>query len=476
MAAWVDVNLTPTAERRPLLAEATDHRVIAWRDGRAVRVPEFLADVARVAALLPASGCAINLCEDRYAFIVSFCAAASMGQATLLPASRATQAIADVRSSRTDTYLLGDSSSCLLDPDMIHLPVLGGGTIDMQAKLPVVDGGQVVAIGFTSGSTSQPKPNMKTWDNFRIGSALNIGVLEAGLGLATGQSANIVATVPAQHMYGMELSVLLPLFGRFAVHSGKTFFPADVAHALSQIHEPRLLVTTPVHLRALLLADIDLPKIAALVSATAPLPVELAREAEHRFSAPVIEMFGSTETCVIAHRRTAAESDWKLHAGVELRPHPDGTQVDAAHLSNPTNLQDIVELLPGSRFKLHGRNTDMLEIAGKRASLADLNRRLLALDGVLDAIVFQVDAGSCSPVHRVAALAVAPGRVEKDLLAELRSQMDPVFLPRPLRLVEALPRNETGKLPIQALLKALAGPAEPEDHPVTPRSSRKRGQ
>jgi acyl-coenzyme A synthetase/AMP-(fatty) acid ligase len=33
--------------------------------------------------------------------------------------------------------------------------------------------------------------------------------------------------------------------------------------------------------------------------------------------------------------------------------------------------------------------------------------------------------------------------------------VDPVFLPRPLRLCPALPRNATGKLPREALLQAL---------------------
>jgi acyl-coenzyme A synthetase/AMP-(fatty) acid ligase len=37
----------------------------------------------------------------------------------------------------------------------------------------------------------------------------------------------------------------------------------------------------------------------------------------------------------------------------------------------------------------------------------------------------------------------------------LRRSIDPVFLPRRLRRVEALPRNETGKLPRAALLAAL---------------------
>ena len=40
----------------------------------------------------------------------------------------------------------------------------------------------------------------------------------------------------------------------------------------------------------------------------------------------------------------------------------------------------------------------------------------------------------------------APGKTVESLLATLRQKISPVFLPRPMYLVEALPRNHTGKL------------------------------
>jgi acyl-coenzyme A synthetase/AMP-(fatty) acid ligase len=98
---------------------------------------------------------------------------------------------------------------------------------------------------------------------------------------------------------------------------------------------------------------------------------------------------------------------------------------------------------------------DMVEVAGKRASLADLTRRLLAVPGVEDAVVFQPDDAVGTVVHRLAALAVAPGLTEAQLLGSLAAVVDPVFLPRPLRLVPSLPRNAVGKLPREALLAAL---------------------
>jgi acyl-coenzyme A synthetase/AMP-(fatty) acid ligase len=441
-----------------LLSEADDSRIVAWRRGLAVTAREFLGDVAQVARLLPDSGSAINLCDDRYLFLVGFCAAASLGHATLLPSSRAAQAIIDVRAEYADTYVLGDAHTCNSLPGTIRLPDMqSDSTLESASeRFLEIPEKQTAVVGFTSGSTGLPKPNTKTWQNFERGSALNAGMLASAIGLGDRQIAHVLATVPAQHMYGMELSILLPLFGPFSVHSGKPLFPADVAAELAKLPSPRILVTTPIHLQALLREPLQLPQIAAIVSATAPLSIELATEAEARFKAPLFEMFGSTETCVIAHRRTAEGTVWTLYPGVELSPQPDGTLVSASHLASPVQLQDIVELHPDHQFRLCGRNADLLEIAGKRASLADLTRRLLALDGVEDAVVFQLEAESTGGVRRIAALAVAPGCSEKELLSRLRNAIDPLFLPRPLRLLDALPRNETGKLPREALLAALA--------------------
>ena len=115
------------------------------------------------------------------------------------------------------------------------------------------------------------------------------------------------------------------------------------------------------------------------------------------------------------------------------------------------------EVHADGRFELRGRNADLLEIAGKRGSLGDLTRKLLAIPGVDDGVVFQLDACDGPGVRRIAALAVAPGLEPAAILAALRQQVDPVFLPRRLRCVDRLPRNDTGKLPRTALVELLGG-------------------
>lgn len=434
----------------PLLVGALS-RPVAWRDGRPVSAATFLGHVRQVAALLPEADSAVNLCEDRYAFLVAFAALVLRGQANLLPPSRAPHAVDEVMAGHPGCYAIGELELAPAPAGYLRMPALGD-DVAPGLEVPLVPAETVVAIGYTSGSTGRPKPNIKTWGGFVASNAGNARML----GRAIGGSFDVVATVPPQHMYGMEMSVLMPLLSEVSVHAGRPFFPADVAAALGTMPEPRVLVITPVHLRAIVESGVGLPALAAFVSATAPMPVELAAAAEQRFGAPLYEVFGSTETCVFASRRTAVEEDWSLYDGVTVHPQPDGTLVDAPQLAEPIALADIVTLHDeGRRFRLRGRNTDLLEIAGKRASLGDLNRRLLAIEGVRDGVLFQLDEPDASGVRRIAGLVVAPGMTEQSVLSALRQAMDPVFLPRPLRLVDSLPRNETGKLPRGELLTLI---------------------
>src|SRR4029453_10335710 len=121
-------------------------------------------------------------------------------------------------------------------------------------------------------------------------------------------------------MYGWKLSIVRPPFTGSGIACGKPLMPADVGTALSEVPPPRVLVSTPVHLRALVDSGVSFPEVSLVVSATAPLPRELANRIETRLGAVLIEVFGSTETCVIATRKTAREDWWQPYSGVRLQP------------------------------------------------------------------------------------------------------------------------------------------------------------
>ena len=77
------------------------------------------------------------------------------------------------------------------------------------------------------------------------------------------------------------------------------------------------------------------------------------------------------------------------------------------------------------------------------------------MPGVEDGVILQLEPERAGGVGRVAALVVAPGLAAEDILARLRGAVDPVFLPRRVRVLPRLPRNATGKLRRDELLALL---------------------
>ena len=127
------------------------------------------------------------------------------------------------------------------------------------------------------------------------------------------------------------------------------------------------------------------------------------------------------------------------------------------HVEQVTPMCDVIEITGEDEFLLHGRTADLVNVAGKRSSFGYLNAQLNAIPGVLDGVFFLRErGGGVTGVARLAAAVVAPGLSAATLIESLRQRIDPVFLPRPLLMVERLPRNATGKLPQQALQSLAA--------------------
>jgi acyl-coenzyme A synthetase/AMP-(fatty) acid ligase len=424
--------------RAPLLCER----------GHELTLGELLAQAAALAGRLDGASACINLCERRPEFLVAWAGALLAGCPTLLPSSRAAEAVAAVRALHAGAVLLQDGDLAALRT-ATALPAPRAASLRIPA-------GRLLMIGYTSGSTGVPGAHRKSWGSVQGNTRHNAAAIRAAIPAALRAAVpTVVGTVPSQHMYGMELTVLLPLLAGFRLHAARPLLPQDVADVLAEAPGPRVLVSTPAHLRAIVTAGIELPRTEVVVSATAPLDAALAREVEALTGGVLVEMFGSTETCILGSRRTALEADWHTYEGVAFAPDAEGTGVDAPWFDTPQRLQDIVELPAPGRFRLLGRNSDMVDVAGKRASLAELTARVLAIPGVQDAVMFQTDAGP-GLVRRLAALVVAPGLDSAAIRASLAHAIDPAFMPRPLLLLPSLPRTAAGKLPRAALLAALA--------------------
>jgi len=441
--------------RLPFLRPGRPEDVIAWRAGRPVTRRDFRRDLAALAARLPDRPYVLNHCEDRYQFLVGLAAALTRGQVSLFPSNRAPEVLAQLKRDYPGVYCLTDQRSPEEAAVMEVCAYDTSGTFS-EAPDPAFAAEQLVAIAFTSGSTGVPKRYPKHWGGF-VHEARIAGE-RLGLAAAGGQ---LLATVPAQHMYGFVYSVILPAQWGYVMSAERPFYPEDIRRALVALPGPAILVTTPVHIRACVLDGAPLSPLDFILSSTAPLDAALAAQAEALYGTRVQEFYGSTETGAIASRRQAETTVWRTFDGIRVAAVEDGFRVEAPYLPEPMVLTDCADVRSEREFVLHGRSADLIKIAGKRSALGDLNHQLLAIEGVLDGTFFLPDAGS-GREPRLTAFVVAPGCRREDILRSLRSRIDPVFLPRPLRLVDSLPRNATGKLPRGRLLQLLQETEEKE--------------
>jgi acyl-coenzyme A synthetase/AMP-(fatty) acid ligase len=444
-----------------LLSHSTPTAVIAYRAGVPVTAQRFLSDAKHLAQSLPAGNHVLNMCADRYHFTVGLAACLITGRISLLPSTHTPEVIGQLRRFAPDTFCLTDERGCDFDLPTIYYPE-GRPIPDGAWDVPEIPVTQLAAIVFTSGSTGTPLPFKKTWG--RLARCVRDGAPR--LGLLDGRSHALIGTVPPQHMYGFESTVLLALMSGNAFSAERPFYPADIATAVAAVPQPRALVTTPVHLRTLLASEVDLPPVDLVVSATAPLERALACEVEAKFRTTLLEIYGSTETGQIAIRRTANSAAWRLWPDVRLKVSDDQVFAQGGHVEQVTTLCDVIEIIGDDEFLLHGRTADLVNVAGKRSSFGYLNAQLNAIPGVIDGVFFLREGATGSTgVARLGAVVVAPTLSAAALTERLRQRIDPVFLPRPLIIVERLPRNATGKLPHQELQQLATLHLQTNDSP-----------
>lgn len=432
----------------PLLYPYRPQAFLLVNNQRTITQADFLRDLARVAEILPDAAYAFNVCEDRYYFLLAFCALLLKNSANLLPPGRQRATLAQIAADYPGSYCLSDSEiegdiPCINIRTLFSEADAAGTRAAQEPLVPAIPAGQLAAIAFTSGSTGKPSANRKHW-----GTLAGTARLLAARFTRHLTNPTLVATVPSQHMYGLEMTVMMALQGECSLQRDKPFYPADIQQVLQAAPAPILLVSTPVHLRALVSSGLTMTPVAGVVSATAPLDRALAVATEQCFATRLREIYGCTEAGSMATRASTQTDAWQLLEGFTLTESEQGVIARAPHLADAALLQDQLHLHDPQSFSLLGRNADMINVAGKRASLADLSLKLLAIEGVRDGVFFLPERDAAN--QRPAALVVSD-LPEKHILQQLALQMDAAFLPRPLRKVAQLPRNETGKLTYAAL-------------------------
>jgi acyl-coenzyme A synthetase/AMP-(fatty) acid ligase len=393
----------------------------------------------------------VLVADDRAIFAAALLACTMRGAVVALPPSAQPEMVREVRHREgvvtvlhDRTGMLGLDLRAIVDRAASESPV-------MRALVPLAPEAPIVVV-YTSGTTGTPLRCPKTAGQL-VGEA---DTLRAMFRVAPGTP--ILPTVPPHHVYGLLFGVLLPLVsgGSFPC---ETLMHGEPLAALATRDRSRVLVSVPAHLRALrTLPAGGLPRFERVFSSAAPLPRETWDDLSARFGWRVTEALGSSETGGIAYREHP-DAPWTPFDGVSVDVDADGRMlVDSPFVDpsapRPFTTGDRIERVGTTGFRHLGRADGVIKIAGTRISIAEVEHRLLAVPGIEDAAVIAVDVDGLRGTELWAVIVSQTHTDARAVRQALLPHLEPVVIPRRVRVVDALPRDGSGKVR-RAALRAL---------------------
>ena len=417
---------------------------------------------AELAAKLEPGATICNMCGSRAGFLITWLAALRSSNLQLLPPSGGSADLISLLRSSARPLIIVDAAR-LVDvrwqehaPCLVHEPRVTTPLLADESVKWTPNWDRVSVQLYTSGSTGAPEAQTRTLRQLTHGALALGAALEGFVGGGLAAVRGMVCSVAPQHMFGLETSVMLSLVSGIPVHEGRPLLASDVQAALSSSACGTAWIATPLHLRACAQAEDVLPNCNLVISSTMPLARDLAAEIERIAAAPVVEIYGSTETGAIATRRVARSPRWQPLPGVSLQStvHAPQHHVEGQQFTSPQPLQDQILVCNDGGFELLGRTGDMIKIAGRRASLAGLNLLLQDLPGLGDGVFYLPRTGDAT--QRLILIHDGPPLERGATDAWLRARLDPTFLPRNIIRVTRLPRSDNGKLTEASLARIFA--------------------
>lgn len=321
---------------------------------------------------------------------------------------------------------------------------------------------------YTSGSSGEPKAIRKTINQLEQ----ELTTIESHWPTSAGA---VLTTVSQQHFYGFIFRLLWPFsagnpFARFTSE-----YSEDIFHQ-TQHYSAFSVVSSPSHLSRINTAvpwqEVN-SRCLHLISSAAPLQQDDSIFINKLFNAPVREIYGSSETGVIASRiqhGSAQQAKWHALPGVEVKAvteqnilsvhSPFIGQTEALQLSDRVAFDEL------GGFELIGRVDTLVKIEGKRVSLTAMETLLRANPEVeqVKALVLERARVESAVVIRLTAtgenqlMLLGRRRLIKQLSISLAAHFEATVLPRRWRFVKLMPYNAQAKLPLKALQQLFERP------------------
>jgi long-chain acyl-CoA synthetase len=339
----------------------------------------------------------------------------------------------------------------------------GGGTelttrvLSERAAVPA----EARLIKTTSGSTGAPKGIVASAANL-LADCTNIC---ATMGIRP-DDVNFGA-IPFSHSYGFS-NLVTPLLAQgTAVVISNDYLPQSIL-ALCNRHRCTVVPLIPMvfeHLAAA--ADGHFDTVRTFLSAGAPLTPPASRRFRERFGRDIHSFYGCSECGGIAYdRRGGAVERGTVGSaldGVSLSIANDRLLVRSEAVTlgylhdartfapfDTFTTDDLAEIDAAGEVALTGRASELINTAGKKVNPREVEQVLLQLDGVRQAKVYGTPAGARGEVV-AAAIVANPDLTREEVREFCRARLSPHKVPRIVKLIDAIPVDDRGKVRRAAL-------------------------
>lgn len=304
---------------------------------------------------------------------------------------------------------------------------------------------------YTSGSTGNPKRIIKS-----------VAALDCEARLLAKQFSNqltdcrFVSSVVPYHLYGVTFRVFLPMSLGCAFHADLIFFSEqleslDPSYSYAFVSSPVLLKRLAIDNRA---SKVE-AAIKVIFSAGGELQQSSAATAADLLGAWPDEIYGSTETGVMAWRCQQQSPNWFALDGVHFIKGEQGFHVFSPLIESPQGhrLDDNIIFNDDGSFHLAGRKDRIVKLEEKRISLTAVERKLLEFKGVKEAVVVPLQNKNRQSLGAILVLDATAQQQwkktgkeqERQWRAELMAKIEPIAVPRYWRIVNEIPVNSMNK-------------------------------